>query len=167
MKKILLTLSLLTSSTLIFAQSALKANTDWLTTHLNKLVVDNDDRQLNINGKKSKPSFSFVGNNMSMHLSAKDKDFSLGVNMTWSLKDVRKVSYKKEKDGNYALVLDVPADRVKVDVGFGKENNIGRSFNVKDDEKDSHTSFSLVTKDENVVKEITQHFESAIREARK
>lgn len=54
MKKILLILSLLTSSTLIFAQSALKANTDWLTTHLNKLVVDNDDKQLNLNGKKSK-----------------------------------------------------------------------------------------------------------------
>ena len=167
MKKLLLTLGLIICSTLIFAQSALKANTDWLTTHLNKFVIDNDDKQLNINGKKSKPSFSFVGNNMSMNLSAKDKDFTMGFNVSWSLKDVRKVSYKKEKDGNYELVLDVPADRVKVDVGFGKDNNIGGSFNVKDDEKDSHTSFSLATKDENVVKEITQHFESAIREARK
>jgi len=166
MKKILLILSLLTSSTLIFAQSGLKANTDWLTTHLNKLVVDNDDKQLNLNGKKSKPVFSFAGNKMLMNLSAKDKGFSMGFNVSWSLKDVRKVSYKKEKDGNYKLVLDVPADRVKVDLGFGKDNNIGGSFNVKDDEKDNHTSFTLATKDENVVKEITQHFESAIREAR-
>lgn len=167
MKKLLLTLSLLTCSTLIFAQSALKTNTDWLTTHLNKLVIDDDDKQLNVNGKKSKPVFSFAGKKMLMNLSAKDKDFSMGFNLSWSLKDVRKVSYKKEKDGNYELVLDVPADRIKVDLGFGNDNNIGGSFNVKDDDKDSHTSFMLVTKDENVVKEITQHFESAIREARK
>ena len=43
--------------------------------------------------------------------------------VSWSLKDVRKVSYKKEKDGNYEQVLDVPADRVKVDLSFGKDNN--------------------------------------------
>lgn len=167
MKKLLLTLSLITCTTLIFAQSALKTNTDWLTTHLNKLVIDDDDKQMNVNGKKSKPVFSFAGNKMLMNLNAKDKDFSIGFNISWSLKDVRKVSYKKEKDRNYELVLDVPADRVKVDLGFGRDNNIGGSFNVKDDNKDSHTSFSLATKDENVVKEITQHFESAIREARK
>ena len=68
MKKLLLTLGLMICSILIFAQSALKANTDWLTTHLNKLVVDNDDKQLNLNGKKSKPVFSFAGNKMLMNL---------------------------------------------------------------------------------------------------
>lgn len=167
MKKLLLTLSLFSCSTFIFAQSTLKANTDWLTTHLNKLVINDDDKQLNVNGNKSKPVFSFAGNKMLMDISAKDKDFSMGFNISWSLKDVRKVSYKKEKDGNYELVLDVPADRIKVDLGFGKDNTIGGSFNVKDDDKDNHTSFTLATKDENVVKDITQHFESAIREARR
>lgn len=167
MKKLFLTLGILTCTTLIFAQSALKANTDWLTAHLNKLVIDDDDKQLNVNGKKSKPVFSFAGNKMLMNLNAKDKDFSMGFNISWSLKDVRKVSYKKEKDGNYELVLDVPADRIKVDLGFGKDNNIGGSFNVKNEDSDSHTSFTLATKDENVVKEISQHFESAIKEAKK
>lgn len=167
MKKLILTLNLLTCSAFIFAQSTLKSNTDWLTTHLNKLVISDDDKQLNINGNKAKPVFSFAGNKMLMNLSAKDKDFSMGFNISWSLKDVRKVSYKKEKDGNYELVLDVPADRVKVDLGFGKDNNIGGSFNVKDENKNNHTSFTLATKNENVVKEITQHFESAIRETRR
>lgn len=162
MKKHLLTLSFVLSLLPVFAQTTLKSHTDWLTTHLNKLVIDDDDKQLNINGNKAKPVFSFAGNKMLMNLSAKDKDFSMGFNISWSLKDVRKVSYKKEKNGNYEF-----ADRVKVDLGFGKDNTIGSSFNVKDDDKDSHTSFTLATKDENVVKEITQHFENAIREARK
>ncbi len=167
MKKHLLTLSFVLSLLPVFAQTTLKSHTDWLTTHLNKLVIDDDDKQLNINGKKSKPVFSFAGNKMLMNLSAKEKDFSMGFNISWSLKDVRKVSYKKEKDGNYELVLDVPADRIKVDLGFGKDNTIGGSFNVKDDDNDNPTSFTLATKDEKVVKEISQHFESAIREARK
>lgn len=162
MKKHLLTLSFVLSLLPVFAQTTLKSHTDWLTTHLNKLVIDDDDKQLNINGNKAKPVFSFAGNKMLMNLSAKEKDFSMGFNISWSLKDVRKVSYKKEKNGNYEF-----ADRVKVDLGFGKDNTIGSSFNVKDDDKDSHTSFTLATKDENVVKEITQHFENAIREARR
>jgi len=62
---------------------------------------------LNVNGKKSR----FV--------------FSLGFNISLSLKHVRKVSYKQEKDGNCELVLVIPADHVKVDLGFRKDNNIG------------------------------------------
>jgi hypothetical protein len=167
MKKLFLTFSLLICTTLIFAQSTLKTHTDWLTTRLNKLVIDDDDKKLTVNDKKSKPVFSFAGNKMLMAINAKDEGFSMGFNISWSLKDVRKISYKKEKNGNYELVLDVPADRVKVDLGFGKDNNIGGSFNVKDDKSDSHTSFTLDTKDENVVKDITQHFESAIKEAKR
>lgn len=91
----------------------------------------------------------------------------MGFNISSFLKDVKKVSYKQEKDGNCELVLKVPVELVKVDLSFWKYNNIGGSFNVKDDEKDSHTSIMISTKDENVLKEITQHFESAIGEAKK
>ena len=81
---------------------------------------------------------------------------------------IRKVSYQKQKDGNYKLVLDVPADKIKMDLGFGKDNTIGGSFNVNDDKKDkSPTTFSLSTKDETVVKEMVQRFEVAVREARR
>ena len=57
-----------------------------------------------------------------------------------------------------------------MEMGFGKDNTIGGSFNVKDDKNDkndSHTSFTLSTKDETLVKEIVQHFDKAIAEARK
>ena len=54
-------------NTQTFAQTAaLKQQTDWLTSHLNKLVIDDDDRKMNINDKKSKPVFSFAGNKMLM-----------------------------------------------------------------------------------------------------
>ena len=167
MKKLFLTLSLLTCTTLIFAQSTLKAQTDWLTTRLNKLVIDDDDKKLTINDKKAKPIFSFAGNKMLMAINAKDDGFSMGFNISWLLKDVRKVSYQKQKDGNYRLVLDVPADRIKMDLGFGKDNTVGGSFNVKDDKNDNHTTFTLDTKDEALVKEMVQRFDAAVREAKR
>ena len=155
-------------STQTFAQTAaLKQQTDWLTSHLNKLVIDDDEKGKTVNDKKSKPIFSFAGNKMLMNLSAKEENFSMGINISWLLKDVKKVSCQKQKDGNYQLVLDVPADRIKMDLGFGKDNEIGGSFNVKDDEKDSNTSFTLSTKDEVVIKEMVQRFEGAVREAKR
>ena len=102
-----------------------------------------------------------------MNLSAKEEDFSMGINISWLLKDVKKVSCQKQKDGNYQLVLDVPADRIKMDLSFGKDNTIGGSFNVKDEGKDSNTSFTLSTKDEVVIKEMVQRFEGAVREAKR
>lgn len=168
MKKLFLMLFVVVFSAQTFAQSTtLKQQTDWLTSRLNKLVINDDDKGLTINSKKAKPTFSFVGSKMLMDINAKDEGFSMGFNISWLLKDVRKVNYKKEKNGNYELVLDVPADRIKMDLGFGNDNTIGGSFNIKDDEKDSHTSFTLSTKDEVLVKEIVQRFEIAIREARK
>ena len=151
-----------------FAQTAaLKQQTDWLTSQLNKLVIDDDNRKMNVNDRKSKPVFSFAGSKMLMNLSAKEENFSMGFNISWLLKDVRKVSYQKQKDGNYQFVLDVPADRIKMDLGFGKDNTIGGSFNVKDDKSDNHTSFTLDTKDEVLVKEMVQRFDAAVREAKR
>ena len=170
MKKLFLMFFAVVFSTQIYAQSAaLKQQTDWLTTQLNKLVID-DEVKTKSKSKESKPTFSFAGSKMLMNINAKDEGFSMGFNISWLLKDVKNVSYKKEKNGNYELVLDVPADRVKMDMGFGKDNTIGGSFNVKDDKNDkndSHTSFTLSTKDETLVKEIVQHFDKAIAEARK
>ena len=155
-------------STQTFAQTAvLKQQTDWLTSQLNKLVVDDDNRKMNVNDKKSKPVFSFAGSKMLMNLSTKEENFSMGFNISWSLKDVKKVSYQKQKDGNYKLVLDVPADRIKMDLGFGKDNSLGGSINVKDDKSDNHTSFTLDTKDEVLVKEMAQRFDAAVREAKR
>jgi hypothetical protein len=168
MKKLSLIVFAVVFTAQTYAQTTpLKQNTDWLANQLNKLVIDDDDKGLNVNGKKSKPVFSFAGSKMLMSVNAKDEGFSMGFNISWLLKDVRKVSYKEEKSGNYELVLDVPADRIKMDLGFGKDNSIGGSFNVKDEEKDSHTSFTLSTKDEALVKDIVQHFDKAIAESRR
>ncbi|AFK02634.1 hypothetical protein Emtol_1488 [Emticicia oligotrophica DSM 17448] len=164
MKKHLLSICLLLSIQASFAQSSLKSNTDWLAGQLNRLVTDDSHGK----EKNTKPVFSFLNDKMNMNVKAKEEGFSMNFNISWHLRDVRKVSYKKQKDGFYELVLDVPADRVKVDLGFGKDNTIGGSFNVNDDDKrDSHTSFTLETKDELVVKEIAYRFENAVREARR
>ena len=168
MKKLFLIFFAVVFSTQTFAQTtALKQQTDWLTTQLNKLVIDDDAKKISVNDKKATPVFSFAGKKMLMNVSAKDEGFSMGFNISWLLQDVKKVSYKKEKNGNYELVLDVPADRIKMDMGFGKDNSLGGSFNVKDEKNDSHTSFTLSTKDEALVKEIVQRFEGAVHEARK
>jgi hypothetical protein len=168
MKKLSLIVFAVVFTAQTYAQTtSLKQQTDWLAGQLNKLVIDDDEKGLNVNGKKSKPVFSFAGSKMLMSVNAKDEGFSMGFNISWLLKDVRKVSYKEEKSGNYELVLDVPADRIKMDLGFGKDNSIGGSFNVKDEEKDSHTSFTLSTKDEALVKDIVQHFDKAIAESRR
>ena len=168
MKKLFVMFFAVVFSTQTFAQTAaLKQQTDWLTSQLNKLVIDDDNRKMNVNDHKSKPTFSFAGSKMLMNLTAKEENFSMGVNISWLLKDVRKVSYQKQKDGNYKLVLDVPADRIKMDLGFGKENTIGGSFNVNDTKDKDPTSFTLSTKDETLVKEMVQRFEGAVREARK
>ncbi|WP_435357321.1 hypothetical protein [Emticicia sp. SJ17W-69] len=168
MKKLFVMFFAVLLSTQTFAQTAaLKQQTDWLTSQLNKLVIDDDNRKMNVNDHKSKPTFSFVGSKMLMNLTAKEENFSMGVNISWLLKDVRKVSYQKQKDGNYKLVLDVPADRIKMDLGFGKDNTIGGSFNVNDKDDKDPTSFTLSTKDETLVKEMVQQFEGAVREARK
>ncbi len=168
MKKLFLMFFVLVATTKINAQSSsLKQQTDWLTAQLNKFVIDDDDVKMKSKSKESKPTFSFAGSKMLMNINTKEDGFSMGFNISWLLKDVKKVSYKKEKNGNYELVLDVPADRIKMDLGFGKDNTVGGSFNVKDDKNDSHTSFTLSTKDEVLVKDILQHFDKAIAEAKK
>ncbi len=139
----------------------LAKNTDWLEKQLNKLVKDEDKHDVNVNGKKASPKFDFKGCQMNMNLDTKDENVSFGMNMAWQLKDVRKVSYKKDKDGQYSLVLDVPADKVKMNMGVG---GFSGSFNSNDkDKKDSNTSFSLSTKDESLVKEIKQKFDESVQ----
>jgi hypothetical protein len=168
MKKLTLIVLAVIFTAQTYAQTtSLKQQTDWLAGQLNKLVIDDDDVKMKSKSKESKPTFSFAGSKMLMNINNKEDGFSMGFNISWLLKDVRKVSYRKEKSGNYELVLDVPADRIKIDLGFGKDNTIGGSFNIKDEEKDSHTSFTLSTKDETLVKDIVQHFDKAIAEARR
>ncbi len=160
----LLGLFLVTAS--LSAQSGnLQKNTQWLEKTLNALVTtDNKD------GDNTKPEFKFTASQMAMNVMKKEENFSFGLHLNWLLKDIQKVSYRKEKDGNYALVLNVPADRIKMDMGFGKDNSVAGSFNLKDDKAkkdDDHTSFTLSTSDEKLMKEIVQKFESVVAESRK
>lgn len=141
----------------------LAKNTDWLEKQLNKLVKDDDQKGMSVNGKRATPKFTFNRCQMDMNLDTKDDDVSIGMNMAWQLKDVRKVSYKKEKDGQYALVLDVPADKMKMNMAGG---GFSGSFNMNDKDskkENSNTSFSLSTKDESLVKEIKQKFEESVQ----
>jgi hypothetical protein len=155
------------------AQSAaFKQNTQWLENKLNTLVIDDDDKKLEVNGKKSHPTFKFNACQMLMLIQANDDKFSMNMNISWLLKDVTKVSYKKGDDGNYAIVLNVPPDRMKVDMGFGNDNSVSGSFNLGDDKKakdknDNQNSFSLATKDEKLIQEMVKRFESCIAECKK
>ena len=141
----------------------LAKNTNWLEKQLNKLVTDDEEHDMNMNGKKSTPKFAFDGCQMNMILDSKDKDVSIGMNIAWQLKDVRKVSYQRGKNGQYALVLDVPTDKVKMSMGLG---GFSGSFNADDKDskdKDNTSSFTLDTKDEALVREIKQKFDESVK----
>lgn len=100
---------------------------------------------------------------MNMDLNTKDKDVSVGMHMGWLLSDIHKVNYRKDKDGQYTLLLDVPADKVKMAMNLG---GFGGSFNQDNKDKnnkDNTTSLNLSTSDEAMVKQIKQRLEESAR----
>jgi hypothetical protein len=145
----------------------LASNTDWIAKQLNKLVTDDEEHSMNLNGKKAQPKFSFKGCQMNMLLDSKDKEVSIGMDIAWQLKEVRHISYQRGKKGQYQLVLDVPTDKVKMNMGLG---GFAGSFNT--DEKDTKntddtSSFTLDTKDEALVGQIKQKLEESVQLCRK
>jgi hypothetical protein len=168
MKTLLLLSGMLCLSLSATAQSAaLKQNTQWLEKMMNMLVTD-DDKD---NKDNAKPEFRFTTSQMTMNVQEKSEKVAFGLHLSWLLKDIKKVSYKKDKDGYYVLMLDVPADRMKMNMGFGDDNAVAGSFNLKDGDKakknDDHTSFSLSTKDEKLVQEMVRKFEIVMAESHK
>ena len=145
-----------TYATLQSAQAqTLTKNGRWLEKQFDQLIKDKKDSEV--------PTFTFKGCQMNMNLDTKDKDVSVGMHMAWLLGDVRKISYKKDKDGQYTLLLDVPADKVKMAMNVG---GFGGSFNQdgKDKQnKDNTTSLNLSTTDESLVKQIKQKLEESVQ----
>jgi hypothetical protein len=163
MKKLqLLSFSLLLLCSGLVSAQTLESNTQWLSSHLDRLVKEEKGKNLNINNKESVPTFKFKGCQMNMNIDSKDSDVDFGMSISWLLKDVQKVSYAKEKDG-YELKMIVPADRMKMKLGFGNDNALSGSFNLKDNDSDSKTNFTLHTQDESLVKEVVQKFEDSVR----
>ncbi len=125
-------------------------------------------QKLNTLSKKDKSedyTISFKGCQMLMDIKTNDDDVKFDMRLSWQMKDVQKVSYLKTKDGYYDFTLNVPADRIKMKMGFGDDNSIGGSFNVSDNDKkgnDSKTSFDLKTKDEAVVKDLAKRFDDVV-----
>lgn len=159
----LFTVSALTCCTLLLVQQThaqtLAKNQDWLEKQFNKLVADEDEKET--------PKFTVKGCQMKMALDSKDKDVSVGMNMAWQLRDVRAVSYKKEKNGQYTLLLNVPADKVQMAMSLG---GFSGSFNTDDkdkENKDNTTSLSLDTKDESLMKQIKQKLEESVQLCRR
>lgn len=144
-----------------FAQS-LEANTQWLSKQMDRFVKEEKSKNLKANENKSVPTFKFKGCQMNMNIDSKDSDVDFGMSISWLLKDVQRISYDHEKDG-YELKMQVPADRMKMKLGFGDDNKLSGSFNLKDNESDSKTSFTLHTQDESLVKEIVHRFEDSVR----
>jgi hypothetical protein len=133
----------------------LAKNGQWLEKQLDQLIKDKKDNEA--------PKFTFKGCEMNMNVDTKDKDVSVGMHMGWLLKDVHKISYKKDKDGQYTLLLDVPADKVKMAMNIG---GFGGSFNQdsKDkNNKDNTTSLNLSTTDESLVRQIKQKLEESVQ----
>ncbi|ADB39759.1 hypothetical protein [Spirosoma linguale] len=133
----------------------LAKNGQWLEKQFDQLIKDKKDNEA--------PKFTFKGCQMNMDLDTKDKEVSVGMHMGWLLSDVRKISYKKEKNGQYTLLLDVPADKVKMAMNVG---GFGGSFNQ--DSKDKHnkdntTSLNLSTTDESLVRQIKQKLEESVQ----
>ncbi|MFD2937838.1 hypothetical protein [Spirosoma flavum] len=133
----------------------LAKNGQWLEKQFDQLIKDEKANEV--------PKFTFKGCQMNMDLDTKDKDVSVGMHMAWLLSDVRKISYKKDKDGQYTMLLDVPADKVKMAMNVG---GFGGSFNQ--DGKDKHnkdntTSLNLSTTNESLVKQIKQKLEESVQ----
>jgi hypothetical protein len=149
-------------SNMALAQS-LESNTQWLSNHLDRLVKEEKGTNLNVNGKESVPTFRFKGCQMNMNIDSRDSDVNFGMTISWLLKDVQRVSYVRENDKNYELKMIVPADRIKMKLGFGNDNALSGSFNLKGDDNDSKTNFILHTEDERLVKEVVQKFEDTVR----
>lgn len=158
MKKLFLISALLISSAAntLFAQN-LAQNSSTLAQKLNVLTKDNNN--------DAEHSFSFKGCQMNMDVRNMDSDIKFGMKLSWQMKDVRNISYKKNKDGFYDFMLDVPADRIKMKIGFGDDNHIGGSFNLNDNskDKDSKTNFDVHTKDERVVKDLATRFNEIVK----
>lgn len=131
-------------------------NEAWLEKQFSKLVTDDDDGDT--------PKFTFKGCQMNMAVDSKDKDVAVGMNMAWQLSDIRKVGYKKEKDGKYTLLLEVPADKVKMAMNVG---SFSGSFNGdgkgKNDKDSNTTTLGLDTKDEALVKQLKQKLEESVQ----
>ena len=130
-------------------------NGQWLEKQFDKLIKDEKDNEV--------PKFTFKGCQMNMNLDTKDKDVSIGMHVAWLLSDVRKISYKKDKDGQYTLLLDVPADKVKMAMNLG---GFGGSFNQEGKDKhnkDNTTSLNLSTTDESLVRQIKQKLEESVQ----
>lgn len=138
---------------LTHAQTLAK-NEAWLEKQFGKLITEDDG---------DTPKFTFKGCQMKMAVDSKDKDVSVGMNMAWQLRDIQKVGYKKDKDGQYTLILDVPADKVKMAMNVG---GFSGSFNADDKDKsskDNKTNLSLDTKDETLVRQIKQKLEESVQ----
>ncbi len=139
----------------------LDKNTAWLSSNLNRLVKDEGKDSGN-----AVSNFNFKGCQMNMDVNAGERDLDFNMRLSWLLKDVRNVYYTKENDGKYKLNLEVPADRMKVRLGFGDENSIGGSFNLKNKDNEANTNFSLNTRDEVLVKQMVGKFEESVRVCR-
>ena len=165
-----ITIALLGMASLMGLQAhaqTLAKNTDWIEKQLNKLVTDDDEHDTKLNGKKSTPKFAFDGCQMNMILDTRDEDVSVGMNIAWQLKDVRKVSYKPGKNGQYVLVLDVPTDKVKMSMSLG---GFAGSFNADDKDRndaDNTSSFTLDTMDEALVRQLKQRLDASVQLCRK
>ena len=169
---LLFTVLLVFAGRMAFAQSAaFTQNTQWLENKLNTLVIDDEDKKMEVNGKKTHPTFKFNGCQMAMNIAAHDPSFSMNMSISWLLKDVTKVSYKKEKDGKYTFALSVPPDRMKINLGKDSGNSISGNFNLKDDDKDksdeSENNFKLNTTDEKLVQEMVTRFKTCIADCKK
>ncbi|RYU96546.1 hypothetical protein [Emticicia agri] len=164
MKKLpLFSIALVLLCTNLVSAQTLESNTQWLSSHLDRLVKEEKGKNLTVNDKESVPTFRFKGCQMNMNIDSRDSDVNFGMTISWLLKDVQKVSYAREKDGNYELKMIVPADRLKMKLGFGNDNALSGSFNLKDDDNNSKTNFTLHTQDESLVKEIVHKFEDSVR----
>ena len=164
--KYALTVALLGTALLMSSQlraQSLAKNTDWLEKQLNTLVIDG--YKSNVNGKKSAPKFDFKECQLTMKLESEDKADPMGMNFTWQLKDIRKIGYKQEKNGQYTLVLDAPADKVGMDVGgisVSMSSNEQGKKSIKNT-KDNTNSFTLNTTDEALVQQIKRRFDESVQ----
>lgn len=129
-------------------------NTVWLEEQFNKLLKQDEG---------ATPIFTFTDCQMNMALATKDKDVAVGIKMSWQVKDIRKVSYHKAKDGQYTLVLDVPTDRISMAMGFGDFSTSFTTTSKGNHNQDNITSLTLNTVDEAVVRQLKQKIEELVQ----
>ncbi|MFD1143603.1 hypothetical protein ACFQ4C_20920 [Larkinella insperata] len=76
---------------------------------------------------------------------------------------MKKVSYKKENIEQYIVLLDIPANKVRMDMQVGGFSGSFNGDGKDEGNKDDTTSLTLATQDESLVRQLKQKLKESVQ----